>query len=325
MKHDYFEFKACREFKREVLSCLKKQTMLARIAKYSVKNILRNKFLSFSSVLVLTLLIFFINILVVLHDVSFKLIDSINSKLTISLYLEDGYDRNSIDVIDLIEDIQNMDVWITEDEGILVEYKTKEDILDDIRIKEPGLVKILERSNPLPETIVLSNIRLYQYVELNNIIENKSFILSKEESDQEYFANYSSQYKKITNIINVLDILQWGLYIIIAIFMVSISIIIYSVIWNFIYYYRDEIYITRLVWWSKEFIYWPFVMQWSIYSFIALLLSLFIFVIILNNVNAAFSELYYFTFSYTIFIIEMFLFVSIWWLAGYLSSKKYLK
>jgi cell division protein FtsX len=63
--------------------------MLARIAKYSIKNILRNKFLSFSSVLVLTLLMFFINILVVLHDVSFKLIDSINSKLTISLYLED--------------------------------------------------------------------------------------------------------------------------------------------------------------------------------------------------------------------------------------------
>jgi cell division protein FtsX len=83
--------------------------MLTRIAKYSVKNILRNKFLSFSSVLVLTLLMFFINILVILHDVSFKLIDSINSKMTISLYLQEGYDKNSIEVIDLINDIKKID------------------------------------------------------------------------------------------------------------------------------------------------------------------------------------------------------------------------
>jgi len=83
--------------------------MLTRIAKYSLKNIMRNKFLSFSSILVLTLLMFFINILIILHDVSFKLIDSINSKMTISLYLKDGYDKNSIEVIDLINDIKKID------------------------------------------------------------------------------------------------------------------------------------------------------------------------------------------------------------------------
>jgi cell division transport system permease protein len=82
--------------------------MLTRIAKYSVKNILRNKFLSFSSVLVLTLLMFFINILVILHDVSFNLIDSINSKLSISLYLDEKYDKNTTEVIKLEEDIKNI-------------------------------------------------------------------------------------------------------------------------------------------------------------------------------------------------------------------------
>jgi len=52
---------------------------------------------------------FFINILVILHDVSFKLIDNINSKLTISLYLDENYDRNSVEVIDMIEDIKKID------------------------------------------------------------------------------------------------------------------------------------------------------------------------------------------------------------------------
>lgn len=299
--------------------------MLKRIFKYSIKNILRNKFLSFSSVLVLTLLIFFINILFVLHDVSFKLIDTINSKLTISLYLDSDYDKNSLEVIDLINDIKALNISNWETWEIDVLYKTKEDILEDIRIKEPALVKILERSNPLPDTIVLSNIKLGEYSKLNTLIENKMFILSKENSDTEYFANYSSQYKKITNIINILNVLQYGLYLIIAIFVVSISIIIYSVIWNFIYYYKDEIYITRLVWWSKQFIYWPFVFQGAIYSFLASFISFFVFSLILDYVNSSFSNIYFFSFSFLIFVLEIFLFVIIWAFAWYLSSRKYLK
>ena len=68
--------------------------MFTRIFKYSVKNIFRNKFLSLSSILVLTLLMFFINILFVVHDVSLNLIGNINSKLSISLYLNDEYGKN---------------------------------------------------------------------------------------------------------------------------------------------------------------------------------------------------------------------------------------
>jgi cell division transport system permease protein len=82
--------------------------MITRIFKYSLKNILRNKFLSISSIIVLTLLMFFINILFVLHDISFKLIDNINSKLTISLYLNNDYDKSSIAVTGLLEDIKNI-------------------------------------------------------------------------------------------------------------------------------------------------------------------------------------------------------------------------
>ncbi len=299
--------------------------MLTRITKYSLKNIMRNKFLSFSSILVLTLLMFFINILIILHDVSFKLIDSINSKMTISLYLENWYNKNSIEVIDLIEDIRKIDANTAEKWKINVIYKTKEDILEDIRVKEPDLVKILERNNPLPETIILSNIKLNQYEDLNKIIENKLFLLSKQEDDKDYFANYTSQYLRITHIIKVLDILQLGLYVIIWIFLISISIIIYSIIWNFIYYYKDEIYITRLVGWSKKFIYGPFVIQWGIYSFIAFVLSFIIFIFILKNLNWSFWELYMFKVQIPISILEMIIFVLIWGFAWYLSSKKYLK
>lgn len=276
--------------------------MLFRILKYSLKNILRNKFLSISSILVLSLLMFFINILLVLHNVSFKLIESINAKLSISLYLKEEYDKNSIEVIDMINDIKNFS------SSIKVEYKTKDEVLEELRKKDPELVNILERTNPLPATIALSDIQLQEYERLNAIIENKLFILiSQKTKGKDYFSNYTSQYQRIEKVINILNILQIGLYAIIGIFIISIAIIVYSIIGNFIYYYKDEIYITRLVGGSNAFIYGPFVFQGMIYNFLSFFIASVIFVFLLKNLNFLFSGTFSFdtvSISFYIFIIQ---------------------
>lgn len=293
--------------------------MFFRIFKYSVKNSLRNKFLSFSSVLVLTLLMFFVNILSILENVSISLIDSINSKLTISLYINETYTKTSLEVSDFIEDIKkiNSSIWI--------EYKTKEEILNDLRFKEPDLVSILERNNPLPDTILLSEIPLSEYKELNSLIESRLYLLSNDETQEDYFANYTTQYERVENVTSLLTILHIWINIIILIFVISIAIIIYSIIWNFIYYYRDEIYITQLVWWAKTFIYWPFVLQWIIYSVIAFVFNAIIFTILLKYLNNIFWHLYIFNTSLIFLLFELLIFILIWGLSGFLSSKKYLK
>ncbi|MDF1682595.1 MAG: hypothetical protein P1U46_02450 [Patescibacteria group bacterium] len=150
----------------------------------------------------LTLLMFFINILSVLEDISYKLINSINSKLTISLYLNEDYDKTSLEVTDLINDINDYS------KTIKVEYKNKDEILDEIRLKEPSLVQILEKNNPLPDTIVLSELQLKDYETINSIIEQKLFLLINDNSTNDYFANYTTQYKKIASVISVLDVLK---------------------------------------------------------------------------------------------------------------------
>lgn len=220
--------------------------MLSRLIKYASKNILRNTFLSASSVLILTLLMFFINILLILHDVSFRIIDGINEKLTISLYLDEEYDKNSIEIIDLQNDIKKAIPEIT------ITYKTKDEVLEELRERDPELVNILERQNPLPETITLEDIPLKEYENLNSIIENKLFVLTEntaegETKEEEYFSTYTRQFERIDKVTSLLNILQIGLYVIIATFVISIAVIVYSIIGNFIYYYKDEIYITRLV------------------------------------------------------------------------------
>lgn len=293
--------------------------MLFRIAKYSIKNILRNKFLSVSSILVLTLLMFFINILVILHDVSFKLIDSVNSKMTISLYLNKEYDKSSLEVNDLINNIHNLN------SNISVQYKSKEMILDEIREREPDLVEILERTNPLPDTIILSNIGLEYYEQVNATIQPKMYILSQDKENAQHFSNYTTQYQNIKNIIGVLHMLTVGLYIMIGVFLLSIFIITYSIIWNFIYYFKDEIYITRLVGGSKKFIYGPFVLQWMIYSFSSFVLSFIIFIFILTNINNVFWDIYEFQANWLILFLEMIVFMWVWGISWLFSSKKYLK
>ncbi len=301
--------------------------MFIRILKYSLKNILRNKFLSFSSILVLTLLMFFINILLVLHNVSLKLIDSVNNKLSISLYLEEKYDKNSNDVVSLMNSIKEVN------KNILVIYKSKEDALALLKKKDPKLVQILEKTNPLPATIELSNINISDYSKINEKIEGKSFLFGTLETTEEwgwlYFSDYKSQYTKITKVINVLNTLQISLYIIIWVFIFSIWIIIYSIIWNFVYYFKDEIYITRLVWWSKFFIYWPFGLQWLIYSSLSFFISLILFYFTLKNTSFILWNEYSFSFViwsyFIIFIIEFLIFWLVWGISGLISSKKYLK
>jgi hypothetical protein len=44
----------------------------------------------------------------VLQDVSYKLIDSINSKLTISLYINEDYTKTSLEITDFMEDIKKI-------------------------------------------------------------------------------------------------------------------------------------------------------------------------------------------------------------------------
>jgi cell division protein FtsX len=104
---------------------------------------------------------------------------------------------------------------------------------------------------------------------------------------------------------------------------------VYSIIGNFIYYYKDEIYITRLVWGSKLFIYGPFSIQGMMYVGFSFLLSTALFLILLSNLRyvfwlSEFSQIY--TGNLTqVLLIEAVVFLFVWGVSGFLSSRRYLK
>jgi len=215
--------------------------MLYRLFKYSLKNILRNKFLSLSSIIVLGILMFFVNLLMIVHNLSDRLIKTVNEKLTISLYFKDEFnDINHEHVGPLVEEIRGK---LPNTEII---FRTKEQTLEDMKAQDPQIVEIVGiASNPLPPTLTIYNIQLNDYDILNGIIQNKYGMLDESANAQGY--DYLSQYSRIIKVTGILKLLKSALYVIIGVFLLAIFVITYSIIGNFIYHYRNEIHITKLV------------------------------------------------------------------------------
>ncbi len=265
---------------------------------------------------------FFVNILMILHNLSNTLIQSVNAKLTLSLYLKDEYQKESPDTQILLSQIEK------QFPNIILDFKSKEEVLEEMRKKDPGIVEIVQNINPLPATLYISNIQIEEYELLNDVIESKAFILSDFHTNSTF--DYRSQYQRIQKILVILTTLKLALYVIIAIFLWAIFVITYSIIWNFIYHYRDEISITKLVGWSNGFIYWPFVIQWMVYAFLAFLLSTNIFLIGAKNMSFIFTreEVQSLIFNQSLIVmlfIQVGLFLLIGWGSAYFSTRKYIK
>ena len=67
-----------------------------------------------------------------------------NEKITKLLYLKDEIDNKNKDVIRFIEEIKTL--------ALDIKYTSKENALEDLKKKDPELVKILEKQNPLPNS-----------------------------------------------------------------------------------------------------------------------------------------------------------------------------
>lgn len=298
--------------------------MLFRIFKYSIKNIFRNKFLSISSVLVLTLLMLCVNLLFVFQWVLFSSIEKVNSKLTISLFLKDKYSFVSDDITSLTNSIKSID------DEISVDFKSKEEALEELKEKNVDLRNIFRDVNPLPNSINISNISLWDYETLNETITNRQYILHSDIWSW-IWSSYSSQYDRINSLVNIIDSIRYFIFILLLLFLFSIGIIIYSIINNFIYHYREEINITKLVWWWDIFIFWPFVMQWIFYSLAWFIISFFLFELVLSY-SSWISQTLWFNitevFSWKnliLFVVEMIIFSLIWAISAYISSNKFTK
>ncbi|EKE25975.1 MAG: hypothetical protein ACD_4C00486G0015 [uncultured bacterium (gcode 4)] len=297
-----------------------------RLLNYALKNTKRNAFLSLSSILVLSLIIFFINILLLVNYTTGYIISNINSRLPLSLNLKSHYTNENPEVIELISNVKSFDKWLE------VTYISADEAFANLKNRDPELAKVVEteKENPLPSSILIKNISLNEYGWIDDIISKYSNIIDYNESVSKKISNYRNQYEKINSVIKVLTSIQFWIYLIIAFFVFSVFIIIYNTIWNFIFFYRDEIKITKLVGWDNVFIYGPFTIQWIIYTFLSSFFSITIFIYLIKTINIYLIEDFpkfinaFLIANSNYFIYELLLMMFIWALSWFISSRKFI-
>lgn len=298
-----------------------------RLLKYALKNTIRNPFLSLSSILVISLLIFFINTLFFIEYVTTSLTENINDRMSLSLNLKPGYTGDNSEVIAAMSALKQASPSVN------IEYLSKEEAFEILRKRDQELVRIIEgeKENPLPSSIVIKDIPLAEYPKIDAIVKQfKGIIQYDEERSQKSLVDYRAQYERIQGLINILLSIRYGIYGIIGLFIFSVFIIIYNSIGNFVFFYRDEIKIIRLVGGENIFIYGPFSIQGLLYTIAAYILGTLIFIYLVKNINFSlitdfpvFIDRFLSLYS-NVFFIELGIVAVVGMLSGFLSSRRFI-
>lgn len=200
-------------------------------------------------------LLFLLNILIGVSMYGNMLNDSLRDKLWMYFYLRNDVESESKVYKQVIRLKDKL-----EDEGLQVNFLTKEDAMDFMMKRLPELTWSLEKfwmQNPLPATLYVTFSDKSQYQVLQDVmLENKDIVLNIQDLDQ--IDNLEEQENRIVNVIklsNFVQILAISLVIVIAAVILSFSIFflrsIFTRFWN-------DIQVKKLLWASKAQIIMPF-------------------------------------------------------------------
>ena len=89
--------------------------------------------------------------------------------------------------------------------------------------------------------------------------------------------DFRSQYSRVESLVRILQLLEYGVYALLALFVFTVFVVVYRVISNTIFFLRDEMSIIELVGGKSYFMYGPLVIQGMIYTGCAALFSIAVF------------------------------------------------
>jgi cell division transport system permease protein len=215
------------------------------ILRYAFKNIFRNFFLSISSIIIISLLIFFVNILLFVQFAADQLIDNIQGRISFTINYQTGFTDQSPRSKLLISSLEGIFT------GASIEYVSKEQAFETLKARNPDLATLVEHAdeNPLPNSLTINNIRdLTEYQKLPQILEKYQDVLQYDKSRlDKKIVDFETQYKNISKVVSILQIFQYGIFVLLGLFIFTVFAIVHMIIRNFIYFLQDEVRIIELV------------------------------------------------------------------------------
>ena len=246
---------------------------LRRIIHTGIVNFIRNASLAVAAMAVMVVTLTIILFSIVTNATFTNTINSITSKIDISVYLNDGITPEQKD--DLVSGIKKLPNVKS------VQYLSKDQVFARYTKQNAGnqdlLSAINEASNPLPATILIKPIDLNKIQDIKDYL-TKPDIAALQSDQPSYSGDRKAAIDKITHATNVLR--EIGVVAVVTFTIIS-ALIIFNTIQMAIFNRRDEIQIMRLLGANTAYIRGPFVVESIIYGILSAVISVLI-------INAAF-------------------------------------
>ncbi|MFC1802003.1 cell division protein FtsX [Patescibacteria group bacterium] len=301
---------------------------LKRIIRAGLLNFWRNRFISMSSVVVMTITLMIVGLFVFSNVLFNSALDQIKSKVDINVYFVTEAKEENITL--LKETLENMP------EVAMIEYVSREQALESFRERHQDDQITLQALDELDENPLgaILNIRAKetsQYEGIASFLDNQNTLSEGSFSiiDKINYHQNKVAINKLSRIISMSEKFGLGVAIIFVIFSVIIT---FHTIRLAIYVARDEISVMRLIGASNTYVRGPFVVEGVAYGLVSSIIALVLFLPFSYWIGSYTSSMFGID-IYNYYLNNSFYFISVLLSSGillgvvssYLAVNKYLK
>lgn len=227
-------------------------------------------FQTFATVLLLSFLVFFLNILISLTFNIYSFSNELKWKLWVYLYIKEWDSAEAVSKSrDLMIELKDsLDAW-----WLKVIYFTKEDAIKTLSKRLPKIFENFEKywiENPIPPTLYITFQTESQYKAMRDIVNDKKYqdiLLNLSDIwDQDSFKEQETRISKIIEFSNFM--IKFYIFLSIVLILIILWFLTLILQLNF-YSFVNQIEVEKLVWFSYVQIKWPFLF----YTFFVILFS----------------------------------------------------
>lgn len=242
---------------------------LRRIIKAGFKSFFRNSFVSFATVLIMTVTLMIIGMLIFLNAVLTSAIDEVRNKVDVNVYfITSAPEQEILDLKGQLEALPEVAfVEYTDREASLAEFRerNKDDQLTLQALEELG-------ENPLGASLSIKAAQPSQYESIANFLSEEP-VLGDDGNTIIDEVNYFQNRIVIERLNAITDAIERTGFILALVFAVASVVISFNTIRLAIYTAREEIQVMRLVGASNAFARGPFIVEGALYGIVSAVLT----------------------------------------------------
>jgi cell division transport system permease protein len=242
--------------------------LLKRILKAGLQGFYRNRTVSISSILILTITLSIITSVFFFRAVFNYTIGEVKNKVDIRLYLKNDITEASTNEIQTI--LQSLP------ETKNLSFVSRDEALAIFKEKNAGNQSSLDAltnigTNPFPASIIVQAKDSTMYESIINKINNENILGANKDSVEKI--NYLDLKDSIDRLNNIVSWVTSAGYAISMIFIIMSIMIVYNTVRLAIFVFKEEINVMKLVGASDMYIRGPFIVEASLYGILAAVIS----------------------------------------------------